>query len=84
MVICRTSGQRLGTLKEQFMARREKCTEEIKLHLGEKLKADLKEMAAMEGHDSLSPYIRQILRYHVYGKLSPHRDLLAGAVRDGE
>ena len=33
--------------------RKEKCTEEIKLHLGEKLKADLKEMAAMEGHDSL-------------------------------
>lgn len=64
------------------MARREKCTEEIKLHLGEKLKADLKELAAQRGHDSLSPYIRQVLRQHVYGQLNPHRDLLAGAVRD--
>lgn len=64
------------------MSKSEKCTEEIKLHLGEKLKADLKELAAMRGHDSLSPYIRQILREHVYGQLSPHRDLLAGAVKD--
>ena len=66
------------------MRSREKCTEEIKLHLGEKLKGDLKELAALAGHDSLSPFIRQILREHVYGKLSPHRDLLAGTVRDGE
>ena len=64
------------------MRSREKCTEEIKLHLGEKLKADLKELAALAGHDSLSPYIRQVLREHVYGKLSPHRDLLAGTVCD--
>ncbi len=62
--------------------KREKCTEEIKLHLGEKLKADLKELAALKGHDSLSPFIRQILREFIYGKLSPHRDLLAGTVRD--
>lgn len=64
------------------MSRREKCTEEIKLHLGEKLKADLKELAAMAGHDSLSPYIREVLRRHAYGQISPFRDLLAGSVRD--
>jgi ribbon-helix-helix protein, copG family len=64
------------------MNRQEKCTEEIKLHLGEKLKADLKELAAARGHDSLSPFIRQILREYAYGQLNPHRDLLAGAVRD--
>lgn len=64
------------------MARRDKCTEEIKLHLPEKLKADLKELAAVRGHDSLSPFIRQVLREFAYGQLSPHRDLLAGAVRD--
>lgn len=62
--------------------KREKCTEEIKLHLPDKLKADLKELAALNGHDSLSPFIRQILREYAYGKLTPHRDLLAGAVRD--
>ncbi len=64
------------------MTRREKCTEEIKLHLGEKLKLDLKELAALHGHDSLSPFIRQTLREFAYGKLSPNRDLLAGSVRD--
>ena len=64
------------------MSRSEKCTEEIKLHLGEKLKADLKELAVREGHESLSPYIRQILREFVYGKHMPNRDVLAGAVRD--
>ena len=66
------------------MSRAEKCTEEVKLHLGEKLKADLKELAAVKGHDTLSPFIRQILREYVYGHLTPHRDLLAGAVRDSE
>lgn len=62
--------------------RHEKNTEGVKLHLGEKLKADLKELAALQGHDSLSPFIRQILREYAYGKISPYRDLLAGAVRD--
>lgn len=64
------------------MNKREKCTEELKLHLGEKLKSDLKELAVAQGHDSLSPFIRQILREYAYGKLSPYKDLLAGAVRD--
>ncbi len=64
------------------MARREKCTEDIKIHLGEKLKADLKELAALEGEEALSTYIRKILRKHVYGQLNPNRDLLAGSVRD--
>ena len=62
--------------------RKEKCTEEIKLHLGEKLKADLKELAAANGHDALSTYIRYLLCEAVYGKLTPRRDLLAEAVRD--
>lgn len=60
----------------------EKCTEEIKLHLGETLKADLKAMAAKEGFDSLSPYIRLIIRKHLYGNINPQQDLLAGTVRD--
>lgn len=64
------------------MKRREKCIADTKVYLGEKLKSDLKELAAVKGHDSLSPFIRQILREFVYGKLSPHRDLLAGTVRD--
>ncbi len=64
------------------MRRAEKCTEEIKLHLGERLKLDLKDLAASSGHDSLSAYIRQILREYVYGKVSPYRDLLSGNVRD--
>lgn len=64
------------------MKRREKCTEEIKLHLGEKLKCDLKELAAAKGHDSLSPFIRSVLKSYVYGHLSPNRDLLAGTVSD--
>lgn len=63
-------------------ARREKCTEDVRVHLGEKLKQDLKELAAVNGHDSLSPFIRQILRSYAYGNLNPHRDLLAGSVRD--
>lgn len=64
------------------MARREKCTEDIRVHLGERLKSDLKDAAAAAGHDSLSPFIRQILRAHLYGHINPHRDLLAGTVRD--
>lgn len=65
------------------MSRRsEKCSEEIKLHLGERLKLDLRDLAATHGHDSLSPFIRQILREYVYGKVSPYRDLLSGNVRD--
>lgn len=65
------------------MSRRpEKMTEEIKLHLGERLKLDLRDLAATQGHDSLSPFIRQVLREYVYGKISPHRDLMSGNVRD--
>ena len=64
--------------------KREKCTEEVKLHLPEKLKADLKTLAAIRGYDSLSPLIRQLLREKLYGEVTPHQDLLAGAVRDWE
>lgn len=64
------------------MARREKCAEEIKVHLGEKLKQDLKELAALDGEERLSTYIRKVLRKHCYGQLNPNRDLLAGSVRD--
>ncbi|MDU4299952.1 MAG: ribbon-helix-helix protein, CopG family [Eikenella corrodens] len=62
--------------------KREKCTEEVKLHLPEKLKADLKTLAAVRGYDSLSPLIRQLLREKLYGEVTPNQDLLAGAVRD--
>lgn len=63
------------------MARtREKCTEATPVHLGETLKADLREIAARAGHEKLSTYIRQVLRHHVYGHHNPQRDLLADSV----
>jgi len=61
---------------------KEKCTESMKLWLGEVLKGDLKVEAAKQGFDSLSPFIRKVLREYCYGKCSPQRDLLAGSVRD--
>jgi hypothetical protein len=64
------------------MKRLEKCTESIKLWLGEILYFDLKAEAAKQGFDSLSTFIRKILREYLYGKITPQRDLLAGAVRD--
>lgn len=63
-------------------ARKEKCTEEIKVHLGEKLKLDLQVLANTHGDGHLSSYIRTVLRKHVYGQLNPNQDLLAGSFRD--
>ncbi|BBE09702.1 Uncharacterized protein MCB1EB_1541 [Mycoavidus cysteinexigens] len=62
--------------------KREKLTDDIRVWLGEKLKADLKELAAAKGYGSLSPFIRLVLSEFVYGKLRPDRDLMAGRVRD--
>ena len=59
-----------------------KCIEEIKIHVPPKLKCDLQEIAAKKGHESLSTFLRQVLREYAYGNLSPERDLLAGSVRD--
>ncbi len=64
------------------MPRREKCNDDIRVHLGETLKSDLKVIAARQGFDSLSAYIRNILREFAYGHISEGRDLLAGTVRD--
>ena len=64
------------------MKRREKNTDEIKVHLGETLKSDLKVIAARQGFESLSPFIRKVLREYAYGHGSEQRDLLAGTVRD--
>jgi len=64
------------------MKRREKNTEPIRVHLGETLKADLKVAAAKHGFDSLSPFIRRILREWAYGNCDSQRDLLAESVRD--
>lgn len=61
---------------------REKKTEEVKLHLGETLKSDLKVQAGHEGFEELSPFIRKILRMYLYGKVSPTREEIAGMVRD--
>ena len=61
---------------------REKCTDDIRVWLGETLKSDLKVAAAKQGFDSLSPFIRRILREYMYGHGSEQRDLLAGTVRD--
>jgi metal-responsive CopG/Arc/MetJ family transcriptional regulator len=60
----------------------EKCTNEVKLRLGDTLLADLKTLAAQQGYDELSPLIRQILRQHMYGHATPNRDLLSAGVRD--
>lgn len=64
------------------MKRREKLTDEVKVHLGETLKSDLKVIAARQGFESLSPFIRKVLREYAYGHGSEQRDLLAGTVRD--
>ena len=64
------------------MKRREKNTDEIKVWLGETLKSDLMVIAARQGYESLSPFIRKILREYAYGHGSEQRDLLAGTVSD--
>jgi hypothetical protein len=64
------------------MRRKEKLDSPVAVHLGETLKADLKEMAAKAGHEKLSTYIRQVLRVHAYGNHNPQRDLLANSVSD--
>ena len=64
------------------MKRREKLTDEVKVWLGETLKSDLMVIAARQGFESLSPFIRKILREYAYGHGSDQRDLLAGMVRD--
>lgn len=61
---------------------REKCTQDVRVWLGETLKSDLKVIAAKQGFDSLSPFIRKILREYAYGHSSDQRDLLAASVRD--
>jgi hypothetical protein len=66
----------------QGPVRHEKCTEEIKLWLPEKLKSDLKTYALRRGHESLSTAIRQMLREALYGQLDPNPDARQGAVRD--
>ena len=60
----------------------EKKTEDVKLHLGETLKSDLKVQASNEGFEELSPFIRKILRMYLYGKVSPNREQMAEMVRD--
>lgn len=62
--------------------RREKCTDDIRVWLGETLKSDLKVIAARRGFESLSPYIRKVLREHAYGHGTEQRDLLAESVKD--
>lgn len=64
------------------MPKREKCTDAIRVHINETLKSDLKALAAAHGFDSLSTFIRFILRNHVYGHGNTPRDLLAETVRD--
>lgn len=66
----------------QHSSKAEKCTEELKLRLGTELLVDLRSLAAQQGYDSLSPYIRLVLRRHVYGHATPNRDLLSAGVRD--
>lgn len=64
------------------MKHREKLTDDVKVWLGETLKSDLKVIAARQGFESLSPFIRKILREYAYGHGNEQRDLLAGTVRD--
>lgn len=60
------------------MKRHEKCTDDVRIWLSETLKSDLKVIAATQGFDSLSPFIRKVLREYAYGHGSERRDLLAG------
>lgn len=64
------------------MRRREKCTEDVRVHMSETLKSDLKVAAAKAGFESLSPFIKKILREYMYGHSSEQRDLLAETIRD--
>jgi plasmid stability protein len=64
------------------MPRREKGTDVIRVHLNETLKSDLRVVAARQGADSLSAFIRKVLRDYVYGHGNERRDILAGTVRD--
>ena len=59
-----------------------KCTLELKVHLGDTLAIDLKKDAAKSGHESLSSYVRFVLRKHLYGNLNPYQDEMTGTVRD--
>ncbi|OAM37814.1 hypothetical protein [Eikenella corrodens] len=62
--------------------KREKCTEEVKLHIPQAMKDDLKTLAALNGFTSLSAYIRYVLDGHAYGHVSSIKDLLTETVRD--
>lgn len=62
--------------------KREKFIDDIRVWLDETLKSDLKVMAARQGVESLSPFIRRILREYAYGHCGENRDLLAEKVRD--
>jgi len=59
----------------------EKKTTEIKVHVGETLKADLMALAFDDGFEDLSPFIRKILRMYAY-KGSPTKEQKAQMVRD--
>lgn len=58
----------------------EKACNLVPIRLPDTLLADLKTYAAQQGYDSLSPVIRQILRQHMYGHVTPNRDLLSAGV----
>ncbi|MDE1971342.1 MAG: hypothetical protein KGI50_07250 [Patescibacteria group bacterium] len=60
----------------------EKCTDEVKLKLGDIMKADLKVEAARNGFDSINPLIRKIIREYLYGKCGSRRDSLPETFRD--
>ncbi len=62
--------------------KREKFIDDIRVWLDETLKSDLKVMAARQGAESLSPFIRKILRDYAYGHCGEKRDSLAEKVRD--
>lgn len=68
--------------RNHTMPRNEKCTEEIKLKLGEIMKADLTVEAADQGFESVNPLIRKILREYLYGKCGNRRDYLPETFRD--
>lgn len=60
---------------------REKNTERVELYVGEQMLADLSTVALTAGFDELSPYIRKVLREHVYGHFSGQSSLLEAPKR---
>ena len=64
--------------------KREKCTEEVKLHIPQAMKDDLKTLAALNGFTSLSAYIRYVLDGHSHFTTADKAERRLTARTDGQ